>query len=145
MEILYFKHYYSNPINPDNFITQDVFAIYEDREETLWIGTYGEGLVAFNRQTNELTIHRNRPDDPNSLSDNKIWSICQDQQGMLWIGTAEGGLNQLHHKPDEPEPKRPSTDFFWYLPNKNTMWVKKYLKRRGCGESFLRHMGCSEY
>jgi hypothetical protein len=25
------------------------------------------------------------------------------------------------------------------------MWVKKYLKRRGCGESFLRHKGRSEY
>jgi hypothetical protein len=27
----------------------------------------------------------------------------------------------------------------------NNMWVKKYLKRRGCGESFLRHKGRSEY
>jgi hypothetical protein len=27
----------------------------------------------------------------------------------------------------------------------NNLWVKKRLKRRGCGESFLRHKGGSEY
>jgi hypothetical protein len=25
------------------------------------------------------------------------------------------------------------------------LWVKKYLKRRGCGESFFRHRGSNEY
>jgi GAF domain-containing protein/ligand-binding sensor domain-containing protein len=69
-------------------------AILEDDQGRLWLGT-GNGLNAFNPETERITIYFHDPSDPHTLSHNDIREIYQDSQGQLWIGTFGGGLNQM--------------------------------------------------
>ncbi len=54
----------------------------EDREQHLWIGTLGNGLDLFDRQTNRFKHH--------TLPNNIISSMLQDKKGNVWIGTVRG-------------------------------------------------------
>lgn len=62
-----------------------VSAIFSDRDNHLWIGTFGAGLT-YNNQTYR------KEDTKYYLPENKILDFCQDQQGRIWIATRDGGL-----------------------------------------------------
>jgi signal transduction histidine kinase/DNA-binding response OmpR family regulator len=64
----------------------------------LWIGSFGGGLMKYNRDTDDFSFYKNDPKDHNSLSSNSIASICEDKNGILWIGTNGSGLNRFDKK-----------------------------------------------
>lgn len=61
-----------------------IIALFEDREENLWIGTYGGGLVRF--KNGKFTSYTTK----DGLSNDTIWKIFEDRKGNLWIGTSKG-------------------------------------------------------
>ncbi|MEM9690107.1 MAG: two-component regulator propeller domain-containing protein [Pseudomonadota bacterium] len=65
-------------------------------EDTLWIGTFGEGLVARDRSSDALTHYRHNPDNPRSISDDRVMSVLRASNGAIWAGTMRGGLNRLN-------------------------------------------------
>jgi signal transduction histidine kinase/DNA-binding response OmpR family regulator/ligand-binding sensor domain-containing protein len=73
---------------PSNFIS----SFEEKSRFELWIGTDGEGLSLFNRDTNSFTNYVANPNDSTSLSSNFITSLKLKQKG-LWIGTYGGGVD----------------------------------------------------
>jgi len=77
--------------NTIDFSTNSVTALCEDKEGGLWIGTYGGGVLHYNR--GEFT----RFDQRQGLSSLKIWSLLEDSRERLWIGTVGGGLNLLEN------------------------------------------------
>ena len=79
-------------------LNDQVSAIFEDRDERLWIGTHG-GLNCLDLQTGSITGYQNDPLNPMSLSGNWIRSIYQDRSGIIWIGTVKAGINKLN--PDQ--------------------------------------------
>lgn len=70
-----------------------VGPIIEDNSHNLWIGTDGEGLNYFDRQTQSYTHYKYSPNNPNSLSSNLVKAILKDRQNRIWVGTHLGGLN----------------------------------------------------
>jgi signal transduction histidine kinase/ligand-binding sensor domain-containing protein len=66
-----------------------IYALYEDRQGSLWIGTGGGGLTRF-RDGKFITYTTH-----DGLSSDDLRSICEDQEGNLWIGTMGGGLNRF--------------------------------------------------
>lgn len=76
-----------------------VTCFYEDIHHNFWIGTW-EGLLKFNRQTNQCVWFKNSPGDSNSLSNNFVTAINGNQSGEIWIGTRYEGLNKLILQPD---------------------------------------------
>lgn len=66
----------------------DVKVIHDDRNGTMWFGTYG-GLVRFaNGQFTAFTTE-------NGLPGNRVRSIYEDENGTLWIGTYDSGLSRF--------------------------------------------------
>ena len=95
-----FVHYRHDPKNPTSISSDIICSIFEDKNGTLWIGTYEGGLNKFIKERGQFLHYKNDPGDPISLSDNSVYSICEDRQGRLWIGTYSGGLN-LYNRASE--------------------------------------------
>jgi ligand-binding sensor domain-containing protein len=72
----------------------DVISIFEDRADRLWVGTYGHGLLYFDRRTGQFKTSRHNPAGPYSLSDNVVASLIVDHNGTLWAGTQDA-LNRF--------------------------------------------------
>lgn len=70
----------------DNRIT----ALAEDKDNQIWIGTYGKGLNVLNPQTGKIVCFLNDLNNNNSLSGNLILDIFKDRQGQIWIATNKG-------------------------------------------------------
>lgn len=71
-----------------------VLSIFEDKDNTLWVGTNLGGLNRFDRKTGKFTSY---------LTDGKtrafsVVSICQDHNGMLWLGTYLNGVFEFDPK-----------------------------------------------
>jgi len=86
-----------NNLNTREIKSNNLWALCEDNEGALWIGSYNDGLIClkhgkFIKYTTE-----------NGLSSNMINCIYEDRKGDIWIGTVGGGLN--HFKNGE---------FTWY-------------------------------
>ncbi len=41
--------YVNDPSNPTTLSANDVFSIYRDRKDRMWVGTFGEDLIWLNR------------------------------------------------------------------------------------------------
>jgi ligand-binding sensor domain-containing protein/AraC-like DNA-binding protein len=68
--------------------SDDISALYADPAGTLWIGTRGGGLTAYD-QGSWRRISRE-----DGLSDDHIRCITSDWEGALWVGT-DYGLNRI--------------------------------------------------
>ncbi len=66
-----------------------VRALHQDSDKTLWIGTYGGGLIHFSPMQGILARYTHS-DDPHSLNNNSVFFIKRDTFGTLWINTNKG-------------------------------------------------------
>ncbi|MBU0474226.1 MAG: hypothetical protein KKF62_08680 [Bacteroidetes bacterium] len=57
-------------------------------KDILWIGTFREGLIKFNKKTKLLK----RYNETDGLNGSTISSLLEDKHGNLWIGTAAWGM-----------------------------------------------------
>ncbi|MCI0746605.1 MAG: histidine kinase [Verrucomicrobia subdivision 3 bacterium] len=65
----------------DGLPHEDVRAFLEDRQGTLWLGTYGGGACTF-RSGQFERVHE--------VPGNKAWTFHEDVDGVIWIGTGLG-------------------------------------------------------
>ncbi|RZL98468.1 MAG: hybrid sensor histidine kinase/response regulator, partial [Pedobacter sp.] len=85
--------YRHDPANPNSLSHDAVVAIYIDRFEKLWIGTYTGGFDYFDN--GKFSHYKYDASDPQSLSDNKVSDFLEDSSNRFWIATMGGGLNQF--------------------------------------------------
>jgi signal transduction histidine kinase/ligand-binding sensor domain-containing protein len=118
------------PDDPRTLSSDYVWAIYEDRQGELWIGTSG-GLDRLDRTDDTFIHYRHDPDDPGSLIHNLVRAIDEDRHGVLWIGTY-GGLDRfdrsetfIHYRHDPEESHSLSDNAVWAIleDSAGTMWV----------------------
>lgn len=69
------------------------FALHQDRQNDIWIGTWGKGLGYMPDRDSEIKFFANQPHDSRSLSGDVILSIFDDDHGNIWVGTKGRGLN----------------------------------------------------
>jgi len=79
---------------------KSIYAIYQDENGFLWLGTNGYGMIRFKieRTGEKLKVTQFKRyvadnDVVGSLSSNIIFSIVPKNKNELWIGTRLGGLN----------------------------------------------------
>ncbi len=74
---------------------QNVYGIYRDRENGIWIGTYFGGVNYLN--PSQINIDTYYPDHrPGALTGKAISQFCEDPAGNLWIATEDGGINYFN-------------------------------------------------
>lgn len=73
---------------------RSVYSMMRDRQGTLWIGTFNEGLQCYNP---EYDIYRYYYPSriPGRLLSPIVSSVAEDGRGRLWFGTEGGGLNRF--------------------------------------------------
>jgi signal transduction histidine kinase/ligand-binding sensor domain-containing protein len=72
-------------------------AIAEDTDGSLWLGTWGDGLIELDRNYKEVRRFKYDSTNATSISDNQVRVIKPDNKDQLWIGT-NSGLNILNTK-----------------------------------------------
>lgn len=82
---IFYPLQFNTPVN-------HVAAICQDSQGLLWMGTWGQGLVAYNASDRSFK-HYLPSADPGSISHTIIFAIHEDRGGNLWVGTEGGGLN----------------------------------------------------
>lgn len=68
-------------------------CILSDRNDNLWIGTYGGGVNFVNQHKQKFNYVTSDILLTNSLSYKHVSSFCEDKHGNLWITTDGGGIN----------------------------------------------------
>lgn len=69
-------------------------ATFEDREHTLWLGSYTSGLCRLNVQTGECTYIP-------ALQNKKVFYITEDKDGCLLVATYGAGFYRINNKTGE--------------------------------------------
>jgi ligand-binding sensor domain-containing protein/signal transduction histidine kinase len=69
-------------------------VLAEDRDGSIWMGTYEQGLQRLDVRTGTITAYKNDPKAGDSLSNNRVNALCIGHSGTLWVGT-QNGLNRF--------------------------------------------------
>ncbi|MCF1751641.1 sensor histidine kinase [Mariniradius sediminis] len=75
-------------------------SIAEDADGSLWVGTWGDGLIKLDRNFREEKRYVYDPAAGTGISNNQIRVIKKSKEGKLWLGT-NNGLNILDPKSGE--------------------------------------------
>ncbi|KAA3662405.1 MAG: hypothetical protein DWQ10_02480, partial [Calditrichaeota bacterium] len=95
-QVLRFKTYRHNPSEERSLSFNQIRALYETPDSTLWICTFGGGLNRYDRQNDSFFHYKFNRDDENSIPDDHVYSVGYDSTGFLWIGTFGGGIASLN-------------------------------------------------
>jgi ligand-binding sensor domain-containing protein/signal transduction histidine kinase len=61
-------------------------AVVEDNSKTLWLASYGGGLLKFDRKRGLMVRYRNHPDDAETIADDRLLTLSSDRVGNVWVG-----------------------------------------------------------
>ena len=106
-------------------------CIVEDKEGDLWIGTSGNGLLRYDRETGEYVRYRAGRESENAISGDVVISMAKDLDGKLWLGTYMEGLTgfdgkRFKHYRDIPGSKDGLSNnsvYSLYVDAKNRLWI----------------------
>jgi signal transduction histidine kinase/ligand-binding sensor domain-containing protein/DNA-binding response OmpR family regulator len=123
---LKFHHHPINNIDNGNVI----FRMKSDDMGTIWLATWGAGLISFNPKTKSFKQY-NAGNGASEISNIYVHSLLIDSSGNLWVGTDEG-LNKadlykkLFWKISRPERYGDEIDFDFhriYEDREGTIWI----------------------
>lgn len=78
--------------NGSNLSSNNVTEMYRDSKNTLWVGTFLNGINFSNSITNFFVSIENSPGSNTQISTGIVSSFLKDKKGNLWISTDGGGL-----------------------------------------------------
>ena len=125
------------PMSKNNLSRNTVMSFAEDKEHYLWIGTFGGGLIRYDKNKNESLHFFSDPMNNNSLGDNDVLSLCTDRSGIIWAGSHLGaGITKIyknnarfnHIKHDPRKQNTLNDDVVWAIhkDKENILWIGTY-------------------
>lgn len=125
---------------PVSDVFKSTYAIFQDQDSVVWLGTNGYGLIRFKLQRrgtkmilSDYKRYLAEETDYGSISSNIIFSIVPENDSLLWLGTRLGGLNLFNKKngrsitfhADEANPLSLSNNDILCLhkDNQNSLWI----------------------
>lgn len=85
-----FRRYAHEAGNPFSLPKNRVMALYEDKENVLWVSIVNSGLARFERE--RFTQYSGHMGDSSSMRFENIRSIIEDRDGRFWLATADSGI-----------------------------------------------------
>lgn len=73
-----------------SFFNQQAQAIHEDHVGTIWVCSYGEGVLYRNERTGKQGSFKTNASDPNTISSDYVNNIFEDKEHRLWFCTENG-------------------------------------------------------
>lgn len=73
----------------------EIYGIFKDHKERLWISVHGKGLYYFTKGSSKVQHIEHQKNVNTSLINNNCRTIFEDRQGNLWIASWQGGINFL--------------------------------------------------
>ena len=92
-----FKTLKSDPKNQKALSSNDLYAVFVDKEGLVWVGTQ-EGLDVYDWTRSRFKSLVHDPDDLNSLNNNFVQAIYKDKEDTYWIGTRDRGIDRMRFK-----------------------------------------------
>jgi PAS domain S-box-containing protein len=92
-------HYSFHEGHLSDALLTGAMTMLEDRDGTLWFGTFGDGLVKFDRQGRKFIRYRNDPATPDSLGEDNVTTLFQDSEGSIWAGLHMMAPNRFSTRP----------------------------------------------
>ncbi len=113
-----FDLYQHDPNNPASIPENSVRYLYKDREDNVWLATYGGGVAKATGTNVRFKVFQPSPKNSNAVVGGLLFGICEDKDGNLWIGSESNGLSQyrvregkfITHRHDPNNPNTPSTN-----------------------------------
>lgn len=87
-----------------------VYAIYEDRDGAMWVGTYFGGVDCLTASSSDFQKYY-PTDSPRTLRGRHVREMCRDSEGFLWVATEDAGLNRFNLSTHEFSFFSPSASF----------------------------------
>ena len=89
--------YAHDPANPDSLAENDIAALVEAADGTVWIGTLSSGLDRLDPASGTFRHYRSAATQPAHLHSDAIAALLEDRftPHVLWIGTSGGGVTRL--------------------------------------------------
>jgi signal transduction histidine kinase/ligand-binding sensor domain-containing protein/AraC-like DNA-binding protein len=94
-----FTHFEYDPLDFEGISDNSIHAIYQDRQNTMWVGTYGGGVSYQSNFLQKFESFRLKPGSKSSINNNRVNAIYEEAD-KLFIGT-ELGLNILDKKTNQ--------------------------------------------
>lgn len=86
-----------------------IYTIFVDKEESLWLGSYFEGLKFYSSFQNNFEYY-SCASTPASLAGKVVNVIREGRDNILWIGTDDNGISRFNAKTQEISPFRTAAD-----------------------------------
>jgi ligand-binding sensor domain-containing protein/methyl-accepting chemotaxis protein len=115
-----FRIFKFNPKDSTSISGNEISAIIEDNNGSLWVATRNDGINFYSKDTGKFTRFKNTETNKKYLSSNAIKAICFDKNGNIIIGTLGGGLNVLNIKTNNVKQYR-------YIENDNSSLGDNYI------------------
>ena len=127
-----FAHYRHDPKDPESLGNDNIRALFQDSNGTLWVGTEA-GLDRLDKATGKVIHYRPDPHKPGSISGSIVTVIYEDDRGDLWVGTDTDGLNRFdsdtetfrHYRHDPQNPLSLGSDQIidLFQDDRQRLWV----------------------
>src|SRR5690554_3056501 len=123
--------------NECNITQQSIQSLYLDRDNNVWVGTYGSGLYMLSSIREKFKKHQQKKIDAYGENYIRYYGMCADADGNLWLGTDGNGIYKTtvsgktlkHYEADGR--KGSLTDnaiLSAYKDSKNNLWFGSYSK-----------------
>ncbi len=76
-----------------NGVSATITSIISDGDRTLWLASYLDGLIKFDKKTGQSLQFKNAlPQTYNSALSNKAMTLVKDDKNRIWVGTNGAGV-----------------------------------------------------
>lgn len=84
------KTYYQEENNQYGLIGNEIYDIFKDNEDRLWMSTYSDGVNIIESKREGFSVIRHERNNPNSLITKVVRCIMIDSSQKIWFGSNNG-------------------------------------------------------